>query len=278
MSKGWRKFVRKVRIPSFPLEIKLCEDTMVVTENLNRKDSLIKKGMLITSINGVKSHELIQQMLGYFPLDGYSDNVNYIRISNDFPFYHRAIFGLYKNYRIGFIDSVGNERTTIVSMFVSDSENIKKKKNYSRKQEILNDRSLVIDSSINTGVLSLNTFIKGSHRHLRSFYKRSFKKMAYDSLHNCIVDLRFNGGGDIDMYVLLAKYLRNTPFRVADTAYAVSNTLKPYTKYISQSFFDNLGLFFLTKKHKDGNYHFGFWERHIFKPKKNFIITATYMC
>jgi C-terminal processing protease CtpA/Prc len=84
------------------------------------------------------------------------------------------------------------------------------------------------------------------------------------------LDLRFNGGGDINMYVLFTKYLRTTPFKVADSAYAVVRTMKPYSKYISQSFWDNLGLFFLTRKQKDGNYHFGHWERKLFKPKTKY--------
>jgi hypothetical protein len=279
MSKGWRKFIRGVTIPSFPLQLKIWNDTMIVTENLNRKDSVIKKGTLITSINDIQNHELIQQLFDYLPLDGYSENVNYIRISSDFPYYHRAIFGLYKNYSVGYIDSLGNERRTLLPMFVPEKDSTKKKKDSSftklskhqfRKLRIESERSFVIDSSINTGVMSLSTFIKGDGRELHSFFRKSFKKMKRDSVKNCIIDLRFNGGGDIDMYVLLAKYLRNTPFKVSDTTYAVAKTLKPYTKYISQGFFDNLGLFFLTKKQKDGNYHFGYWEHHIFKPNKKY--------
>jgi C-terminal processing protease CtpA/Prc len=54
---------------------------------------------------------------------------------------------------------------------------------------------------------------------------------------------------------------------VADTTFAVTKSLRPYSKYIKASFINNLGLFFLTKKNKDGLYHFGHWERKINKPK-----------
>jgi C-terminal processing protease CtpA/Prc len=54
---------------------------------------------------------------------------------------------------------------------------------------------------------------------------------------------------------------------VADTSYAVTKSLRPYSKYIKGSFMDNLGLFFLTKKKSDGLYHFGHWERKVNKPK-----------
>src|SRR5665647_1850748 len=41
MSKGWNKFIRNKRIPSFPLYLKIWKDTMVVTANLNHKDTCI---------------------------------------------------------------------------------------------------------------------------------------------------------------------------------------------------------------------------------------------
>ncbi|MBC7874724.1 MAG: peptidase S41, partial [Ferruginibacter sp.] len=79
MSKNWNKFIRGKRTPSFPLYLKVWGDSMVVTGNLNRKDSLVKRGTLITSVNGLRNHELVQRMFQYLPLDGYSDNVNFIR-------------------------------------------------------------------------------------------------------------------------------------------------------------------------------------------------------
>jgi hypothetical protein len=275
MSKGWYKFIENKTIPSFPLHLKVWGDTMVVLANLNRKDSILKKGTIITSINGMGNHELIQTMLNYLSQDGYSDNVNYVRISSNFPFYHRNVFGIYKNYRVGYIDSsTGEERKTLIHMFISDSVKNKEDSLHSKiswhktkKLEKENSRSFTIDTSINTAVITLNTFSKGGGRHLRCFFRKSFRCIRKQQIKNLILDLRSNGGGDIDMYALLTKYLRNTPFKVADSVYAIAKTLHPYSKYIKSSFFDNLGLFFFTKKHADGNYHYGYWERHLFKPK-----------
>ena len=66
-------------------------------------------------------------MFNYLPLDGYSDNVNYIRISGNFPFYHRNVFGIYKNYEVGYIDSTGEEKATFVHMFIPGSDTSKGK-------------------------------------------------------------------------------------------------------------------------------------------------------
>ena len=277
MSKSWYKYARDKRIPSFPLLLKVWGDTMMVTGNLNQKDSLVKKGAFITSINGLPAKKLIQQMFQYLVLDGYADNVNYIRISANFPYYHRNIFGIYKNYRVDYTDSSGLNKTALLPMWVPPPADTAKKKKtiplvkISRKQfkkeRRESERSLSVDSTLNMALLSLNTFSTGGGRHLRSFIKKSFKKIKKAHIQNLVIDVRNNGGGDISMFVLLSKYIRHTPFKVADSAHAICKSLSPYTKNIRQGFLTNLGLFFLTKKRADGNRHFGYYERKFFKPK-----------
>ncbi|MGG9970842.1 S41 family peptidase [Ferruginibacter sp. SUN002] len=276
MSKGWNKFYKEVRIPSFPLYMKIWSDTMVVVANLNRKDSIIKRGTLITSINGERNQQLLQKIFTYLPTDGYADNVNYVRLSSNFPYYHRNIFGLYQNYRVGYIDSTGKEKLKFVSMFIPEIDTTKKNKKdpeqkISKKQlkrdKVLSYRSMSIDTAANTATIILNTFTKNEGKHLRTFFRRSFKKIRKEKIKNIILDIRGNGGGDIGMYILLTKYLRKEPFKVADTSYAIAKSLKPYGSVFKQRFSNTMGLFFLTKKKRDGNYHFGYWERHFFKPK-----------
>jgi len=55
MSKGFNNWAAGKRFPSFPLFMKFWNDAMVVTNNLNRKDSVLKRGMLITSVNGLNN-------------------------------------------------------------------------------------------------------------------------------------------------------------------------------------------------------------------------------
>ncbi len=270
MSKGWNKFIKGRHIPSFPLYLKIWNDTMVVIHNLNKNDPVIKNGTIITSINGLKSADIISRMFDYMVEDGYSDNVNYIRLSSSFPYFHRNIFGLYKTYSIGYIDSTGTEKNILIPYYNPPSDSLHKRKKQERKEkELINHkknediRSLKIDTAY--ALMTINSFSKG---HLKKFFKKSFRTLRKKNIKNLVIDIRANGGGDINNYVLLTKFLRNTPFKVADTAYAISKSLRPYTWHISSGFFDNIGLLFLTHKAKDGKYHFGFWERHTFMPKR----------
>jgi hypothetical protein len=291
MSKNWLQYVRNKRIPSFPLYLKIWGDTMLVTGNLNPKDSIIKRGYRITSINQVPAKKMLRQMFQYMPTDGYAESVNYIRLSGNFPYFHRNIFGLFKNYRVGYIDSAGNEKTTLLPMFVPVQDTSKKAKPKQpvnrpsraerKKQFRESSRKLSIDSSNQTATILLNTFSSGEGRHLRRFIKQSFKEIKEKEIKNLIIDLRNNGGGNINLYVLLTKYIRQQPFKVADSAYAVTKTLKPYTQYIQQGWLHNLGLRFFSKKKADGNYHFRYYEKHWYQPKtknhydgKLYVITS----
>lgn len=272
MSKAWNKFIKNKRIPSFPLYLKIWGDTMVALKNLNPQDSVIKRGTIITSINGLTTTDLTSTMFDYMVEDGYSDNVNYIRLSGSFPYFHRNIFGLYKTYNVGYIDIKGEERNVMLPYFSPPADSLDKlkknvpgikEKKLSKKEKLENIRSLQMEESLAT--MTVNSFTKSRLHH---FFKSSFRKLKKAEANNLVVDIRANGGGDIDNYVLLTKYLRRSPFKVADSAYADSKNFSPFTHHITSGFFNNIGLLFFTHKKQDGNYHFRFWERHTFTPKR----------
>ena len=275
-SKAYNNWAIDKKFPSFPLLLKCWNDTMAITNNLNRKDSVLKRGTLITSINSIKNEELTKIMFGYMTEDGYANNVNYLRLSNNFPYYHRNIFGVSKTYAVTYLDSAGKERLINIPVFDLGTDSSKKSKDSivvkkvkpdkkkSRIKRLLDLRSLAVDTANNTAIITLNTFSDGG---LRKFYRQTFGYIKRAGIDNVVLDIRSNGGGRIRLSTLLTKYVSRVNFKVADTAFAVTKTLRPYSKYIKQSFINNLGLFFLTKKNKDGLFHFGHWERKVNKPK-----------
>ena len=271
MSKGWNKFIKNKHIPSFPLYLKIWNDTMMVTGNLNRNDSVLKRGNFITAINGIKSTDIISRMFDYMVEDGYAENVNYIRLSTSFPYFHRNVFGLYQNYFVNYSDSNALAKSALISFYAPSADSVKKQRKereiqrtkitYGEKLERI--RSIQLDSSY--ALMTINSFSKG---HLKNFLRRSFGDLRKQKVNNLVIDLRANGGGDINKSVFLTKYLRNSSFRIADSAYASGKNFRPYAKNISSGFWNNLGLLLVTLKKKDGKYHFGYWECHTFMPKR----------
>lgn len=274
MSKAYNKWVDNKNFSSFPLFMKCWNDSMAVTINLNKKDSVLKRGTIITSINGLNFEALKRIMFDYMTEDGNANNANYIRLSNNFPYYHRNIFGLSKTYNVAYFDSSEAEKRINIPVFgvAKDSGRkskaivaVKKEKPVSRKKKLTDIRSLAIDTLNNTAIITLNTFSNGG---LRKFYRQSFRYIKKTGIKNVILDLRSNGGGRINLSTLLTRYVTRVPFKVSDTSFAIAKSLRPYSRYIKNGFTNNLGLLFLTRKNKDGLYHFGHWERKIYKPKR----------
>ncbi|HQY12560.1 MAG TPA: S41 family peptidase, partial [Ferruginibacter sp.] len=102
---------------------------------------------------------------------------------------------------------------------------------------------------------------------LRKFYRQTFRYIKKTGITHVVIDLRSNGGGRINLSTLLTKYVSRKNFKVADSSFAVAKSLRPFTRYVKNGFVNNLGLFFLTRKRDDGLYHFGHWERKVYKPK-----------
>jgi hypothetical protein len=128
MSRAYNKWVSNKTIPSFPLFMKVWNDTMAVTGNLNRKDSILKRGTLITGINGLNNEAIKQTLFNYMTEDGNANNVNYLRLSNNFPYYHRNIIGLSKNYAVTYLDSLGKQQTITIPVFDPPKDTGKKTK------------------------------------------------------------------------------------------------------------------------------------------------------
>ncbi len=280
----YNKLQKKISLPSFPLHIRFFPpqtaaetDTMAIISNLNEKDSLLKKGTIITSINGQTPKQLVDKFFPLMPTDGYSEGINYVRLSMAFPQYHRIIFGLSPKYDIEYIDSVGTPRRLSIPFFNpgdstlrKDQKNLVKEKKPPVKDRTKSKKELVrsfeIDTTHHLGVMNINSFGEGGH--LRSFYRKSFRKLRKNGIEDLVIDLRMNGGGRVDNYAALARYIKTEPFKVADSVIAVTNWLGKEKKYYNAGFINSLVLFFGSHKRKEGEYHFRYWEKKTYTPRK----------
>jgi C-terminal processing protease CtpA/Prc len=274
-SKAYQKWIAGKRLPSFPLFLKVWNDSMAVSANLNRKDSIFKRGTLITSINGVSNTNQVNKMFDYLPEDGFANNVNYIRLSGNFPYYHRNIYGLSRKYQVTYLDNEGQVKKTEIPLYTPAKDSTKKTAKTNARQQkpatpkrnkLQQYRSLEIDSAGHMATLTLNTFNKGM---LRIFFKNSFRELRKKNINHLVLDLRSNGGGKVNSSTLLTKYISRKPFKVADSVYAVSKGLGKYARYIKGGWLNNLEMFFISRKRKDGQYHIGMLEKRKFHPKKN---------
>jgi hypothetical protein len=279
-SKQYSNWLDTARRQQFPLILKFWNDTMVLTVNLNRRDSILKRGMVIQSINGRTARQLTDTLFNYFVTDGYNQTGKYQFLSTglNFSSWYKNVFGYSPSFTIGYLDPDNNVRETVIPLYDPRTDTMRRlfsrrlipgpePDRRSRRQiDAFLTRNLQIDTGLNTAYMTVNTFEHGNH--LAKFFHQSFRTLDEKKIPNLIIDVRSNGGGDATNSTLLTRYIIDKKFKLADSLYALRRH-SHYDKYIGNSLLYRFLMDFVTSKRADGKYHFGYFERHYFSPKRN---------
>lgn len=274
-SKGFAKATRSSN-RFFPLVLKLWPDTAFVVANLNKKDSVLTQGAIVHAIDGTPMQQIIDTLFQHLSTDGYNTTHKYQVLSNrgGFGNGYTALFGNKARYTIDFTDNLGRRQTAVIPAYqVVRDTTIKKIAErppvVPRRQRRLvvqqGARNLTIDSLNTLAVMDLGTFTHGFK--LRRFFRKSFKELSKQNTPNLAIDLRGNGGGIITYSNLLTRYLVAKPYKIADSLYAIRRNSR-YAKYQSGHRANKLFLLAFTRKKKDGLFHFAYYERKRFHPKR----------
>lgn len=252
----------------------------MVTVNLNRKDSLLKRGTVIKSINGRTIDEITDTLFRYISTDGYNNTHRYQRLSSfgAFGSAYSSLFGLSDKYAIAYVAVDGTIKKDSISVYniaadTADRKSVRPTVNppprpsrHDRKEAMLNrSRLLQLDTVNKTAMMNLATFTKNYG--LRRFFKNSFNELRKNKINYLIIDLRSNGGGSVSNSTILSRYIADNRFKICDTLFSIRRK-SPYHKYIKGYFWNHLFMNLFTARKRDGNFHFGYFERHYFKPKK----------
>lgn len=282
VSKAWNKYGDTARLGRmFPLSMKVWDEAMVVTANLNRNDAVLKRGTVIRSINGMDWKQVADTLMQYISGDGYNRTAKYQTLSNRgyFGSLYSLVFGIAEKYDIGYLDSAGLPKNVVIPVHDPEADTVGRGTRSFRppsgpvpsKREIRNIRLnairlLKVDTVNHSAMMDLNSF--GKNYRLRKFFHRSFRTLDQLKIKHLVIDVRSNGGGSVSNSTLLTRYLARQPFRVCDTLFAISRGGR-YGRFIQNNFWNNLFIRFFTSRRKDGHHHFGYFERHAFRPKKH---------
>ncbi len=116
-SKAYAKIAAKFRYPQFPLSLKVWDDSMIVLGSLLPKDTVFKRGTIITSINGRTNRQLLDTFFRFISTDGYSTNYKNQAVSSNFGGWYKTILGLDSSYSISYIDSSGKESVAVLKNY-----------------------------------------------------------------------------------------------------------------------------------------------------------------
>ncbi|MDB5197130.1 MAG: hypothetical protein JWP88_1501 [Flaviaesturariibacter sp.] len=284
-SRQYEKGGDTIRNRFFPLVLKLWPDTAIITQNLNRRDSIVTRGSILTAIDGRPMQQIVDSLFQYLSTDGYNLTHKYQTLSNRGAFgsSYTAVFGTKPRYTVNFIDTLGKERTGTVSAYALARDTSRRtplpmpkpSRKERRKLALTANRNLRIDTALNTAFMELNTFTKSGK--LRPFFRQTFKKLRKESISNLVIDLRSNGGGSVTMSNLLTKYISDHRFKIADSLFTVARKTN-YRQYQQSAFWNKLFMMFFTHKRSDGAYHFSWFEERYFRPRvRNHFSGNTYI-
>lgn len=275
-SKAYNNYLDTAKLTVFPLHLKVMPGSASVVVNLNRRDSILRRGTIITAINGRSIRQLTDTFFNYISGDGNALNGKYQTLSNpgSFGSLYRNVLGLTDTFTVNYLDSAGIEQQTVIPVF--DPKTLTRNRSTAKptgkppkqapRAPMLNGvRSVQIDTSLSSAYMVVNTF--GRDNKLRSFFRRSFRELKKQHIQHLVVDVRANGGGDAGISTKLTRYLINKKFKLADSLYAVRRT-SDYRRFIQWQPAYWAMMKVVTSKHRDGRYHFGYFERHYFKPKQ----------
>ena len=293
-SKAYAHYLDTAKLKQFPLILKFWPDTMVMVASLDRRDSILKRGTQILSINGKTTRQLTDTLFPYIVTDGYdlTGKYQYLSTGLHFSSWYNAIYGYTDSFDISYADTAGMVHETRIPLYDPKADTLrrslgkalqpgraqrepgsaqrtrpphKRSKRSRRKAELLFSRNLQLDTATSTAFLTLNTFEHGYH--LRGFFRHSFQQFNDKHIKNLVIDVRSNGGGDATLSTLLTRYLIDKKFKLADSLYAIRRH-SPYDRYINNGLAYRLLTRVATRRQKDGFYHFGHFERHYFSPRK----------
>lgn len=272
------------RFPQFPLQLKVWKDSAVVIGNLFTKDSIFKRGTIVTAINQLPIKPLVDSIYSIMSTDGNSINFKSQVLTNNFSGWYKAKFGDADSvYQISYIDSAGNAATTSIAAYVppkpkkdsllesTASSNPKKPKPVAPKKW-----TLLVDSTGNTAFMNLTSF---SGSGLRKFIRQSFRTIKTRGVKNLVIDLRSNGGGNIKNSTRLSQYIADHSFKIADTVAASNRGISnvPMSSFFSVVYYA-LAKSVISKKEADGKFHFKRFEKHYYAPiTKNHFDGSVYI-
>jgi len=273
-SKKYSKYQDTLKTKTlFPVYIKTWNDTVAVAYNIFKNDSGLVRGAMVDSIGGKPVKTVLDSLRHYLPADGGNRIAQDQRLSTGtyFGALYTWVYGWPPDLSIRFRDSAGVAGERLIRPYKPPVDTARKpgaasnKKKEPRRERLLDERSLQIDSSGRFAVMELNSF--SEKLRLRSFFRHSFRKLRRQQVKNLVVDLRSNGGGRVSNSNLFMKYLSNQPFKLADSLSAVTRK-SGYSRFISNDWALKWFMRFVTHKRADGRFHFTWYEKHYFRPRK----------
>ena len=197
----------------FPFDVVISNGRLYVNMNCSA-NTLIKDGAELISLNGIKTADIINQLLIRQIRDGDNQTYPVWILTNYFKEYFSFSFGHPDSFSITY--KTGNtERQATINALSKDSIKYYRQAKYSNRILSANEKKgiiLEINKQLNVATLSVKSFdndiLKSVYKqNFNSTIKEMFNHIYNEHVRNLILDVRNNQGGHFEAVKLLLSYL-----------------------------------------------------------------------
>jgi hypothetical protein len=206
-SKKYTKAIKKINRPILPLNVFVTDSNKMFVLNNLSSDTTIKAGDEIVSIDKYSIPSILKRIYSITTSDGYNETYKKQTIRyNSFKYYYGFCYGFKLDYIVKIkhqnnsisscnLKAISTLKDTLIFPYTDSVHYIKKTKNYS--YHIISEKKPI-------AIIDINGF-KGNH--WRGFFRKTFKDIKQKSIEHLVIDLRDNGGGQINLGLNFLSYL-----------------------------------------------------------------------
>ncbi|MEE4245074.1 MAG: S41 family peptidase [Kangiellaceae bacterium] len=187
----------------FPFNLDVYSGDVFLKYEYHHNGSRLPKGSRLVSINNTEIEKIFSKAQQY--VGGETEILRKHTVADRFPMMLWAVFGFEENFEL--ILEVNGENRLVN---ISADDNWQKEM---LSNETENNDFVYYQLNADTGFLKIATF-DVSPDWFESFIDETFKKIHQQKIHNLIIDIRENGGGNTDTATYLAKHLASSPFQM----------------------------------------------------------------
>lgn len=197
-SKKYTKAVKKLNRPILPLNTFVVDSNKLIVLNNLSKDSTIKSGDEILSIDHRPVNNILKTIYSVTTSDGY--NETYKKQGTRyywFKYYYSFCYGFKPEYIVKLKHkdlSISNYTLAAISS-LKDTVILPKKDSIHVLEKTKTCSYSIIKNDKSVAVIDIDGF-KGRHWH--RFFRKSFKDIKEKNIEHLVIDLRDNGGGQIN--------------------------------------------------------------------------------
>lgn len=190
----------------FPLDVKLIEDKLFVSDPLINKD-IIEAGIEIVEINGKSIAEIKNDVYKHIKSQAKVESFKRLLFNGYSTAYIPYSFGFPESYNVLL---AGNNKPVLLNKLTT----YKPKPRIHPENKCQDNLCLDLIDETKTAVITIRSFAYYGNKFLtyKKFIDESFQKMRSKGFKNLIIDVRMNGGGPSDAGIYLLRYIAKEQF------------------------------------------------------------------